>query len=148
MEVGSNFLQQLRAGNLKAYAVAAKSRLAVAPNIPTVDEAGLPGFYRSVWVGLWMPKGASKEVIIKINAAVKRSWPSRICALGLQNLGRRFSHESSRRGIFGCIVVVVFVYPRSLRHQSPLRFYGGVFFDFTQLTSTRQQFPQLPPFYC
>ena len=71
MEVGSNFLQQLRAGNLKAYAVAAKSRLAVAPNIPTVDEAGLPGFYRSVWVGLWMPKGASKEVIIKINAAVQ-----------------------------------------------------------------------------
>lgn len=71
MEVGSNFLQQVRAGNLKAYAVAAKTRLAAAPNIPTVDEAGLPGFYRSVWVGLWMPKGAPKEVITKLNAAVQ-----------------------------------------------------------------------------
>lgn len=71
MEVGSNFLQQVRAGNLKAYAVAAKTRLVVAPDIPTVDEAGLPGFYRSVWVALWMPKGAPKEVITKLNAAVR-----------------------------------------------------------------------------
>jgi tripartite-type tricarboxylate transporter receptor subunit TctC len=71
MEPGSNFFQQIRAGNIKAYAVAAKTRLAVAPNIPTVDEAGLPGFYRSVWIGLWLPKGASKEVISKLNAAVQ-----------------------------------------------------------------------------
>ena len=71
MEVGSNFHAQVRGGNLKAYAIAAKTRLAVAPDIPTVDEAGLPGFHRSVWVGLWMPKGASKEVITKLNAAVQ-----------------------------------------------------------------------------
>lgn len=70
MEPGSNFLQQVRAGNLKAYAVAGKTRLAVAPDIPTVDEAGLPGFYRSVWIGLWLPKGASKGVISTVNAAV------------------------------------------------------------------------------
>jgi tripartite-type tricarboxylate transporter receptor subunit TctC len=71
MEPASNFLQQVRAGNLKAYAVAAKTRLAVAPEIPTVDEVGLPGFYRSVWIGLWLPKGASKDVIAKLNAAVQ-----------------------------------------------------------------------------
>jgi tripartite-type tricarboxylate transporter receptor subunit TctC len=71
MEPSSNFLQQVRAGNLKAYAVAAKTRLVVAPEIPTVDEAGLPGFYRSVWVGLWSPKGAPKDVIAKLNAAVQ-----------------------------------------------------------------------------
>jgi tripartite-type tricarboxylate transporter receptor subunit TctC len=71
MEPASNFLEQVRGGNLKAYAVAAKTRLAVAPEIPTVDEAGLPGFYRSVWIGLWMPKGASKDVIAKLNAAVQ-----------------------------------------------------------------------------
>ena len=63
--------QQVRAGNLKAYAVAAKVRLATAPDIPTVDEAGLPGFYRSVWIGLWLPKGASKDLITKLNAAVQ-----------------------------------------------------------------------------
>jgi tripartite-type tricarboxylate transporter receptor subunit TctC len=71
IEPSSNFLQQVRSGNLKAYAVAAKTRLAVAPDIPTVDEAGLPGFYRSVWIGLWLPKGAQKEIAIKLNAAVQ-----------------------------------------------------------------------------
>jgi len=71
MEAVSNFLQQVRAGNLKAYAVAAKVRLATAPDIPTVDEAGWPGFYRSVWIGLWLPKGASKDLITKLNAAVQ-----------------------------------------------------------------------------
>ena len=66
----SNALPQVRAGTIKAYAVTAKTRLAVAPDIPTVDEAGLPGFYVSVWRGLWVPKGTPKEVIAKLNAAV------------------------------------------------------------------------------
>jgi tripartite-type tricarboxylate transporter receptor subunit TctC len=43
-------LPQVRAGSIKAYAVTAKGRLAVAPDIPTVDEAGLPGMYLS-WIG-------------------------------------------------------------------------------------------------
>jgi tripartite-type tricarboxylate transporter receptor subunit TctC len=71
MEPVSNFLEQLRAGNLKPYAIAGKTRLSVAPDIPTVDEAGLPGFHRSGWVALWTPKGASGEVIGKLNAAVQ-----------------------------------------------------------------------------
>jgi tripartite-type tricarboxylate transporter receptor subunit TctC len=71
MEPSSNFLQQVRGGNLKAYAIAAKTRSAVAPDIQTVDEAGLPGFYRSVWIGLWLPRGASKDVIAKLNGAVQ-----------------------------------------------------------------------------
>jgi tripartite-type tricarboxylate transporter receptor subunit TctC len=51
MEPTSNFLEQVRAGNLKAYAIAAKARLTIAPEISAVDEAGLPGFYyRSTWV--------------------------------------------------------------------------------------------------
>jgi tripartite-type tricarboxylate transporter receptor subunit TctC len=87
MEPGSNFLQQVRAGNLKAYAIAGKTRLAVAPDIPTVDEVGLPGFYRSVWIGLWLPKGASKDVVGKLNAAVQAvlaapSLRTRIAELG------------------------------------------------------------------
>ena len=47
-----------------------KSRLASAPEIPTVDEAGLPGFYASVWYSLWAPKDTAKDVIAKLNAAV------------------------------------------------------------------------------
>ena len=71
LEPGSNFLEQVRGGNLKAYAVTAKTRLAIAPDILTVDEAGLPGFYRSVWIGLWLPKAAPREVVAKLNAAVQ-----------------------------------------------------------------------------
>jgi len=63
-------LPQVRAGRIKAYAVKAKSRLASAPDIPTVDEAGLPGFYFSYCGGLWAPKGTPKDVISKLNAAV------------------------------------------------------------------------------
>jgi tripartite-type tricarboxylate transporter receptor subunit TctC len=62
-------LPQVRSGQLKAFAVAAESRLAAALEIPTVDEAGLPGFYVTFWVGLWAPKGTPKDVIAKLNSA-------------------------------------------------------------------------------
>jgi tripartite-type tricarboxylate transporter receptor subunit TctC len=65
-----NALPQVRAGQIKAYAVTAKSRLAAAPEIPTVDEAGLPGFHVSVWRGLFAPKGMPHAVITRLNAAV------------------------------------------------------------------------------
>jgi tripartite-type tricarboxylate transporter receptor subunit TctC len=63
-------LPQVRAGLVKAYAVLAKVRLAAAPDIPTVDEAGLPGFYASLWHGLWVPKLTPPTIITKLNAAV------------------------------------------------------------------------------
>src|SRR5262249_29747236 len=65
-----NSLAHVRAGSIKAFAVMAKSRLASAPEVPTVDEAGLPRLYLSVWHGLWAPKGTSKDVIAKLNSAV------------------------------------------------------------------------------
>jgi tripartite-type tricarboxylate transporter receptor subunit TctC len=66
----SNSLEQVRGGTVKAFAVTAKTRLPSAPEIPTVDEAGLPGFYTSTWYGLWAPKGTPKDVVATINAAV------------------------------------------------------------------------------
>jgi tripartite-type tricarboxylate transporter receptor subunit TctC len=69
IEAPATLLPQLRAGSIKVYAVAGKSRLAAVPDTPTVDEAGLPGFYFSSWVGLWSPKGTPKNVIMKLNAA-------------------------------------------------------------------------------
>jgi tripartite-type tricarboxylate transporter receptor subunit TctC len=63
-------LPQVSAGTIKAYAVTAKSRLAVAPDIPTVDEAGLPGFYFSFWHAIWVPKNTPKPIIAKLNEAV------------------------------------------------------------------------------
>jgi len=70
IEPSSNFLAQVRGGSLKACAITAKTRLAAAPDIPTVDEAGLPGFYASLWYGLWVPKDTPKDVIAKLNVAV------------------------------------------------------------------------------
>ena len=66
----SDALPQVRAKTVKAYAVTAKNSLAEAPDISTVDTAGLPGFYMAVWHGVWAPKGTSANVIIKLNAAV------------------------------------------------------------------------------
>jgi len=64
-------LPQVREGNIRAYAVTAKNRLPTAPEIPTTDEAGLPGFYFSVWTALWAPKDTPKEIIARLNAAVR-----------------------------------------------------------------------------
>jgi tripartite-type tricarboxylate transporter receptor subunit TctC len=63
-------LPYLNQGKVKAYAVTANTRWAAAPDIPSVDEAGLPGFYISVWRGLWAPRDTSTDVIAKLNAAV------------------------------------------------------------------------------
>ncbi len=66
-------LPQLRNGNIRAYAVTAKQRLATAPEIPTTDEAGLPGFYFSFWHAFWAPKGTPKDIVAKLNDAVVRT---------------------------------------------------------------------------
>jgi tripartite-type tricarboxylate transporter receptor subunit TctC len=59
----------LRDGKVKALAVAGKTRLEAAPDIPTTDEAGLPGFYLTTWLGLWAPKSTPTGVITKLNSA-------------------------------------------------------------------------------
>ncbi len=69
----ANSLPQVRAGRIRAYAVTAPARLAAAPDIPTVDEAGLPGFYMAVWHAFWVPKGTPRPVVDKLNAAVREA---------------------------------------------------------------------------
>jgi tripartite-type tricarboxylate transporter receptor subunit TctC len=66
----SQMLSYVRAGKMKAYAVLAKSRWAGAPEVPAIDEAGVPGLYISFWHGLWVPKSTPKDVIARLNAAV------------------------------------------------------------------------------
>ena len=65
----SDALPQIRAGNIKVYAVTASTRAAVAPDIPTVDEAGLPGLHITPWHSLWVPKSTPPAVIARLNAA-------------------------------------------------------------------------------
>jgi tripartite-type tricarboxylate transporter receptor subunit TctC len=59
-----------RSGSIKAYAVTGERRLAAAPEIPTVGELGLPTLSFSSWFGLFTPKGTTKDIISKLNAAV------------------------------------------------------------------------------
>ncbi len=67
---------QMRAGQIKVYAVTAKERIAMAPEVPTTDEAGLPGFYFSFWHAIWAPKGTPKDIVAKLNAALKTALAS------------------------------------------------------------------------
>ncbi|MBO0752844.1 MAG: tripartite tricarboxylate transporter substrate binding protein BugD [Bradyrhizobiaceae bacterium] len=64
-------LSHIRDGSIKAYAVCARERIAAAPDIPTTDEAGLPGFYFSVWTGMWVPRGTPREIIDRLNGALR-----------------------------------------------------------------------------
>ena len=62
-------LAMVRGGLVRGYAITGGTRLASAPEIPTVDEQGFPGFHMSVWGGLFAPKGTPKDVVAKLNAA-------------------------------------------------------------------------------
>jgi tripartite-type tricarboxylate transporter receptor subunit TctC len=84
----SNALPQIRAGAIKAFAVTAKTRMANAPEIPTVDEAGLPGFYAALWQGIWAPKATPAAVIAKLNAAVGEALADPKVAQRLRDIGQ------------------------------------------------------------
>jgi tripartite-type tricarboxylate transporter receptor subunit TctC len=66
----ANYLGHVRSGSLKAFAVLAKKRWWAAPDVPTMDEAGVNGLDASFWHGLWVPKGTPKEIIARLNAAM------------------------------------------------------------------------------
>jgi tripartite-type tricarboxylate transporter receptor subunit TctC len=98
----TNSLPHVRAGRIKAFAVTAKNRLASAPDIPTVDEAGLPGFYFSRWHALWAPKGTPKDVIAKLNAAVVGALADPVVRSRLADLGQEiFPREQQTPAALG-----------------------------------------------
>ena len=80
-------LTNVKAGKIRAYAVTAKTRLGSAPDIPTVDEAGLPGFYMSVWNALWVPKGTPKEIITKLSLAAMDAMADPVVCKRLDDMG-------------------------------------------------------------
>ena len=85
----ANSLPQVCNGNVKAFAVTAKSRQPSAPDILTMDEAGMPGFYISVWHGLWAPKARRRRSPPGSPALWWRHWPIRRCAAGSTISARR-----------------------------------------------------------
>ena len=88
IDQAANSIPQVRAGTIKAYAVTDKARLAAAPDIPTADEAGVPGLHISIWHALWMPKGTPKDIIAKLNAAVVETLADANARQRLADLGQ------------------------------------------------------------
>ena len=80
----ANALGQVRGGGIKALAVLTRERWQALPDVPSIDEAGVPSFYLSYWHGLWAPKGTPKEIIGKLNGAV-------VNALADPGVGQRFA---------------------------------------------------------
>ena len=70
IEPSSNFKSLIAAGSVKPFAITGRTRLPSSPDIPTAEEAGLPGFLASLWYGLWVPKNTPKEIIAKLNATM------------------------------------------------------------------------------
>ena len=92
----STSLPHVRDGGLKSFAVTTSKRLAIAPEIPTVDEAGLPGFYISVWSGVWAPKGTSADVIAKLSMAFSRALDDEALIKKLTALGQELPGKDNR----------------------------------------------------
>jgi tripartite-type tricarboxylate transporter receptor subunit TctC len=89
IDQASNALPQIRGGTIKAYAVAANTRLAEAPDVPTVDEAGLPKFHFSHWYAFFAPKGTPATLINRLYVAAAEALDDpavrqRLTELGLQ----------------------------------------------------------------
>ena len=85
-DLAANSLPFVRSGQIKAYAVMAKARWFAAPDVPTIEEMGVPGLYMSFWHGVWAPKGTSKDVVAKLNAAI-------VSALADPGVRQRFSDQ-------------------------------------------------------
>jgi tripartite-type tricarboxylate transporter receptor subunit TctC len=89
----TSHLPQLRAGSEKAYAVASEMRSALAPDIPTFADMGLPALTYANWYGFFAPKGTPKDVIGKVNAAIVEALAdpaarSRLAELGYEAFPR------------------------------------------------------------
>jgi tripartite-type tricarboxylate transporter receptor subunit TctC len=72
MEPSSNFRSLVATGSIKPFAVTGTTRLPSSPDIPTAEEAGLPGFSASLWYGLWVPKDTPKDIVEKLNATIRQ----------------------------------------------------------------------------
>jgi tripartite-type tricarboxylate transporter receptor subunit TctC len=88
LDQAANSLQWVRSGKIRAYAVTAKTRLPAAPDIPTVDEAGLPGLYIAIWHAIWVPKGTPREVVARLNSAAVETLADPTVRQRLADLGQ------------------------------------------------------------
>jgi len=88
IDTAANSLPQVRAGTIKAYALTANTRLAAAPDIPTVDEAGLPGLHALNWQAVFLPKGTPKDRVTSLNSAIVTALANAMVRRRLADIGQ------------------------------------------------------------
>jgi tripartite-type tricarboxylate transporter receptor subunit TctC len=88
IDTAANSLPQVRAGTIKAYALTANTRLAAAPDIPTVDEAGLPALQALNWQAVFLPKGTPKDRVTSLNSAIVTALANAMVRRRLADIGQ------------------------------------------------------------
>ena len=91
-------LPHVRNGAVKAYAVTSPTRLAAAPEIPSVDEVGAPGVYISTWYGLWVPSGTPPEIVHKLTSAAMDALDDPTVRQRLTDLGQEIPPREQQTG--------------------------------------------------
>jgi tripartite-type tricarboxylate transporter receptor subunit TctC len=91
IEPASNFRSLISTGSIKPYAITGRTRLSSLPDVPTADEAGLPGFVASLWYGLWVPRDTPKDIVEKLNATLRRVLADPDVARRFDDLGIQMS---------------------------------------------------------
>ena len=84
----ATYLNPVRTGQLKAFAVLTEKRWWAAPDVPTLDELGVPDLYASFWHGMWVPKGTPPEIVAKLNAAIVETLADPTVKQRLKDIGQ------------------------------------------------------------
>jgi len=66
-------LGQIKGGTVRALAVTGRARSPLLPDVPTVEEAGVPGYTYYTWFGLWAPKKTPQPIVAKLNAEIQKA---------------------------------------------------------------------------
>jgi len=93
---GSNVISHLRGGKIRAHAVLTSTRWAAAPDVPTIEETGVPGLQMPFWHGIWAPRGTPADVVAKLNIAVERALGDPAVRARLAELGQEVVPQKLR----------------------------------------------------
>lgn len=93
----TNTTSQIKGGKIKAYGVTTKARLAAMPDVPTLNEAGLPGFEIAVWHGMYAPHGTPKAIIETLAGALRVALKDPVVKQRFADLGTEPVADSQAR---------------------------------------------------
>jgi len=95
-----NLVEQIKAGSIKAYAIAMPERSPALPDVPTTTEAGLPDFQVSAWNAMFAPKGTPREIVAKLNDALDKALDDATTRKRLLDLGGVIPDKNGRTGAY------------------------------------------------